>query len=61
MAAAIERGDTDAQDIFEELEPIMAGTPYADTVTRLGDSLDAYDFDQALEQVGELDGVIVDS
>jgi polar amino acid transport system substrate-binding protein len=57
----LEDDDTDAQDVYEELESLLAGTVHANRFKRLGDSLGSYDFEEARRMLGEIDRNLADS
>jgi two-component system sensor histidine kinase/response regulator len=57
----LERDDADAQNVLDELEPLIAGTLHAGSFKRLGDSLGSYDFGEALEILGELERNLAES
>ena len=51
----IEEDDTDASEVIEELEPLLAGTPHAARLKAVAAPIEEYDFEEALEALATLE------
>ena len=54
MQELLEDDDTEAADVLESLEPMLAGTAMHATLGEIVTALDEYDFDEALEATNKL-------
>ena len=54
LETALNRSNTGAVGIIDELRPLLAGTDYQDVLNKMNKAIGAYDFDAALAQLPDL-------
>ena len=55
LRGLLEEDDTDAADVIEVLEPLLAGTPHVERLDAVASAVEEYDFEEALEALETLE------